>query len=173
MRGKGSVTTSTNKGMLLATFNASLGRAAPRSRVCRRYMLALGDSKSAFLFSLISTCGQCFANAYASSWASAAAGAWPRPLFPIPLRRPCPAAAPQTVVCSAQWEAIGGGKAGNAVCKRVLEKGWGKMPQKGVDVEVEYVGTLGERDWSVGDVLECWLQVRGLGTGSQQVGDWG
>jgi hypothetical protein len=91
----------------------------------------------------------------------------------MPLRRPCPAAAPQTVVCSAQWEAIGGGKAGNAVCKRVLEKGWGKMPQKGVDVEVEYVGTLGERDWSVGDVLECWLQVRGLGTGSQQVGDWG
>jgi hypothetical protein len=136
-------------------------------------MLALGDSKSAFLISLvISTCAKCFAHAYASSWAPAAAGAWPRPLFPVPLRRPCPAAAPQTVVCSAQWEAIGGGKAGTAVCKRVLEKGWGKMTQQGVDVEVEYVGTLGERDWSVGDVLECWLQVRGLGTGSKQEGDW-
>ena len=118
--------------------------------------MALGDSKSAVLFWLvISTCAKCFANAYASSWAPAAAGAWPRPLFPAHLRRPC-AAAPQTVVCSGQWEEIGGGK---AVCKRVLEKGWGKMPQQGVDVEVEYVGTLGERDWSVGDVLECWLQV--------------
>jgi len=145
MRRKGSSTTRSNRGMHLV-----------RRRLV---LLALGDSKSAFLCTLLISCARCLANAYSSSWAPAAAGAWPRPLFPAPMRRPCPAAALQTVVCSAQWEAIGGGKEGTAVCKREMEKGRGKMPQQGVDVEVEYVGTLGERDWSVGDVLECWLQV--------------
>lgn len=96
----------------------------------------------------------------ASSWAplaAARAGAWQRalcaaPLPAAPLPRSLSAASSRTV-CSAEWAALGGGK---AVWKRVLEPGSGEMPQPGADVEIEYVATLGERDWSVEDVVAVW-----------------
>jgi hypothetical protein len=46
-----------------------------------------------------------------------------------------------------------------SVQKRILEPGTGEVPQEGSEVEVEYVGTLvGEGDWSVEDVVDCWLK---------------
>ena len=49
------------------------------------------------------------------------------------------------------------------VRKRILEEGTGPIPSKGSTVELEYTGTLhGERNWSVKDVVECWLsQLQG------------
>ena len=100
----------------------------------------------------------------ASSWAphaAARAGVWQRalcaaPLPAAPLPRSLSAASSRTV-CSAEWAALGGGK---AVWKRVLEPGSGEMPQPGADVEIEYVATLGERDWSVEDVVAVWLPAQ-------------
>ena len=98
---------------------------------------------------------------------------------------------PRQEICmeasAGEWEKIGGGKAGDAVCKKILEQGSGKLAEKpkvlkcirvwgnrelwgltgailfqaaaGAEVEVEYVGTLGDMDWTVDDVLECWLEV--------------
>ena len=74
-----------------------------------------------------------------------------------PPRPRAAAAAASGTLCSAEWAALGGGK---AVWKRVLEPGSGKMPQQGADVEVEYVATLGERDWSVEDVVQVWLPAQ-------------
>jgi hypothetical protein len=46
-----------------------------------------------------------------------------------------------------------------SVQKRILEPGTGEVPQQGSEVEVEYVGTLvGEGDWGVQDVVDCWLK---------------
>jgi FKBP-type peptidyl-prolyl cis-trans isomerase len=46
-----------------------------------------------------------------------------------------------------------------AVKKKILEEGSGDaLAQPGSEVEVDYVGTLGEQDWSVEDVVECWLK---------------
>jgi hypothetical protein len=46
------------------------------------------------------------------------------------------------------------------VKKIVLEKGKGDIPMLGSTVEIEYIGTLGssQMDWSVEDVVECWLK---------------
>lgn len=50
------------------------------------------------------------------------------------------------------------------VRKLVLEEGIGELPSDGSSVEIEYTGTLvGEKDWSVHDVVECWLsELQGL-----------
>mmetsp|Transcript_43196 Transcript_43196/g.78933 ORF Transcript_43196/g.78933 Transcript_43196/m.78933 type:complete len:292 (-) Transcript_43196:106-981(-) len=51
-----------------------------------------------------------------------------------------------------------------AVRKHILEEGEGDLPPKGSTIEIEYTGTLlGEKDWFVNDVVECWLsQLQGL-----------
>ena len=51
------------------------------------------------------------------------------------------------------------GTKGEAVRKRVLEAGTAKLAQKGDQVEVEYIGAVAGKDWTVDDVLECWLAV--------------
>ena len=51
------------------------------------------------------------------------------------------------------------GTNGEAVRKRVLEAGTAKLAQKGDQVEVEYIGAVAGKDWTVDDVLECWLAV--------------
>jgi len=50
------------------------------------------------------------------------------------------------------------------VRKHIMEEGEGDLPSKGSTVELEYTGTLlGEKDWSVNDVVECWLSnLQGL-----------
>lgn len=46
----------------------------------------------------------------------------------------------------------------NAVQKQVLEEGSGaQVAQPGQTVEIDYIGTLGEIDWDVKGVIECWL----------------
>ena len=46
----------------------------------------------------------------------------------------------------------------NAVQKQVLEEGSGtQVAQPGQTVEIDYIGTLGEIDWGVEGVIECWL----------------
>lgn len=46
----------------------------------------------------------------------------------------------------------------DGVKKRVIEQGEGHVAQDKSVVEVEYRGTLvGERDWTVQDVVDCWL----------------
>ena len=57
------------------------------------------------------------------------------------------------------WEAIGGGLGGQGVRKLVLQEGTGKQAADGDEVEVEFVGTFAARDWSVNDIIECWLEV--------------
>jgi FKBP-type peptidyl-prolyl cis-trans isomerase len=52
-----------------------------------------------------------------------------------------------------------------AVKKLILEEGSGDIPSQGSNVEIEYVGKLGnsQEGWSVDDVIECWLQsLQGL-----------
>lgn len=44
--------------------------------------------------------------------------------------------------------------------KRVLEAGTGIRVQRGDEVEVEYVGTIADKDWRVEDVIECWLEAQ-------------
>ena len=58
------------------------------------------------------------------------------------------------------WDALGGGATGQGVRKLVLEQGLGKQAEFGSQVEVEFVGTFAELEWSVDDVIECWLEVR-------------
>lgn len=36
------------------------------------------------------------------------------------------------------------------------------FPDKGKDVTVEYIGSIAPRDWSVDDILACWLPDQGL-----------
>lgn len=52
----------------------------------------------------------------------------------------------------------------NGVKKRTLEPGKGGFAQAGSEVEVAFTGTLyGEQDWTVDDVVECWLSnLQGL-----------
>jgi FK506-binding protein 4/5 len=46
----------------------------------------------------------------------------------------------------------------DGVKKRVIEKGEGNVAQEKSAVKVEYTGTLvGEQDWTVQDVVDCWL----------------
>lgn len=53
-----------------------------------------------------------------------------------------------------EWVSVADG-----VRKRVLEEGEGDVAQECSEVEVDYVGTLhGEQDWTVQDVVECWLK---------------
>jgi len=49
------------------------------------------------------------------------------------------------------WENLGGGAHGNAVCKRVLEAGSGKMPEKGCEVQVLHTVTF---EWAA---HQCFL----------------
>lgn len=58
------------------------------------------------------------------------------------------------------FQPIGGGSAGNAVMKLVVEEGTGGDAQQGAKVEVEYAGTIGENKWSPLDVVECWLSAQ-------------
>ena len=100
-----------------------------------------------------------------AAWAPATAGIWNQRssthLFSAaPAHRWPSARAVNMCVPQSAWVPLGGGKAGDAVCKRTLEAGSGEVAQKGAEVEVEYVGTLAEKDWTVDDVLECWLDVR-------------
>lgn len=51
----------------------------------------------------------------------------------------------------------------NVVKKLIIEPGTeGSIPQQGSQVEISYVGTLGgsQSEWSVDDVIECWLQYQ-------------
>lgn len=54
----------------------------------------------------------------------------------------------------ADWVSLADG-----VQKRIIQEGKGEVAEEGSEVEVDYVGTLyGEKDWSVDDVVECWLK---------------
>ena len=60
-----------------------------------------------------------------------------------------------------QWIDLVHGKKG-AVKKLVLQEGIGPLPCPGSDIEIAYVGKLGESqiEWSVDDVIESWLQFQ-------------
>lgn len=45
----------------------------------------------------------------------------------------------------------------SAVQKRILKEGSGERAKTGNVVEIDYVGTLGEIDWDVQGVVDCWL----------------
>jgi len=44
-----------------------------------------------------------------------------------------------------------------AVKKKIVMEGSGSLPQIGKIVEIDYVGTLGQIDWDVEGVVDCWL----------------
>ena len=51
----------------------------------------------------------------------------------------------------------------NVIKKLILQSGTeGSVPEQGSQVEISYVGTLGgsQSEWSVDDVIECWLQYQ-------------
>lgn len=59
------------------------------------------------------------------------------------------------------WQTLaGGGAAGTAVSKRVIEPGSGAQAAPGAEVQIHYVGTLAEREWSADDVAACWLDAQ-------------
>ena len=45
----------------------------------------------------------------------------------------------------------------HAVQKRIIQEGSGGLAQAGQTVEIDYVGTLGDIDWDVEGVIDCWL----------------
>jgi hypothetical protein len=112
-----------------------------------------------------------------AAWCVAGAGAWQGmvPLSAPPLavvgsrfssrpfhmKKPQARRGPELCMGAAtgEWEKMGGGKMGDAVCRRLLEQGDGEIAQPGCEVQVEYVGTIAAKDWTVDDVLECWLEV--------------
>lgn len=107
---------------------------------------------------------------YAEAWISATAplsnkkGSGSRQFCLLPrMRRTRPHARTHMVTSSSDivvWDALGGGATGQGVRKLVLEQGLGKQAEFGSQVEVEFVGTFAELEWSVDDVIECWLEVR-------------
>jgi FKBP-type peptidyl-prolyl cis-trans isomerase len=59
------------------------------------------------------------------------------------------------------WQTLaGGGAAGTAVSKRVIEPGSGAQAAPGAEVQIMYTGTLTEREWSADDVAACWLEAQ-------------
>ncbi len=58
-----------------------------------------------------------------------------------------------------EWANLVEGK--DVLKKVIIQQGTeGSIPAKGSEVEISYVGTLGgfQEEWSVDDVIECWLQ---------------
>jgi hypothetical protein len=45
----------------------------------------------------------------------------------------------------------------SAVQKRTISEGSGEVVETGQTVEIDYIGTLGEIDWDVQGVIDCWL----------------
>jgi len=61
-----------------------------------------------------------------------------------------------TAAASAGWVSLSGDNSG--VRKRVIVEGIGDVAPKGSEVEIDYVGTLAEQNWSAQDVVDCWLR---------------
>lgn len=65
------------------------------------------------------------------------------------------AARKSTSLYASDWISL---TADNAVRKRVLEEGSGtEIASPGQTAEIDYIGTLGDIDWDVEGVIDCWL----------------